>query len=56
LASHAKSAETEEEWEQWMNAGTRRQLRLEGGENNKVLLETDPLHTYPPRRVPVPPK
>jgi hypothetical protein len=52
FVNHAKSADTDEEWGQWMNAGMRRRLRLESGENNKVLLETDPLHTYPPRRPP----
>ncbi len=52
--SHAKCAETDEEWGQWVNAGTRRRVRLETGENNKVLRERDPLHTYPPR--PAPPK
>ncbi len=43
------AAETSEECALWMNAGVRRQQRLSGGENNKMLLETDPLHTYPPR-------
>jgi hypothetical protein len=43
------AAETNEELTQWMDAGLRRRLRLLGGENNKMLVESDPLHTYPPR-------
>ena len=45
----ACGAESDEECGQWLEAGLRRRRRLEGGENNRMLLETDPLHTYPLR-------
>ena len=49
IDTRACAAESNEECAQWLDAGLRRRHRLEGGENNRVLLETDPLHTYPPR-------
>ena len=49
MVCDACGAESDEECGQWLEADLRRRRRLEGGENNRMLLETDPLHTYPLR-------